>query len=111
MFYRIQDSSRNVADLLNPALQVSRSYCTDRERAGVSVCWSLDDLAGYLAQTGLPFDESWTLVTLDGERSADTDEDADLGALLVHPAEIISTEPITARLWDMIEGIWDEMEA
>lgn len=110
-YYRIQDSSRQVTDLLDPAQQISRSYCTDTERHGVSVCRSLTDLAEYLAQTGLPFDETWTLVELDGYRSEDEDEDAELGALLVHPTEIIATEPITTRLWDMIDAIWEEMAA
>lgn len=106
-FYRIQSADRDVQDLLDPEMQTSISYTDDSERQGVSVCGSLEELAGYLAQVGIPFDDTFVVVELDGTWSDDEDEDAELGALLVHPAQIISVTPITEKLLDMIDAAYD----
>lgn len=87
-FYRIQNYP--AADLL-VGEQTSLSYSTDTERSGKSVCTSVDDLAAYVARTGM--DLGWNgalLVELDGTYSDEDDEDAHLGAYLVHPTRIIS---------------------
>lgn len=92
-FYRIQ--SYAAADLLDGP-QTSLSYSTDTERSGKSVCCSIEELAAYVAQTGL--DLGWekrpVLVELDGYWSDEDDEDAHLGAYLVHPTAIISETPL-----------------
>ncbi len=106
--YRIQSADRDVAELLNPQMQYSISYSDDSERHGVSVCDSIEDLAGYIAQTGIPFDTDYVVVEVAGESSDEVDEDAHLGARLVLPTEIISVEPITDRLLDMIDAAYDQ---
>lgn len=107
-FFRVQHPDRNTADLIDPEQQVSVSYCTDTVRQGVSVCRSVEELAAYLVQTGIPFDHTWVVVEVTGTRSADEDEDAELGALLVHPTEIISVAPITDQVWDLIDTYLEE---
>lgn len=93
-YFRIQDTDR--PNILDPENQTSYSWNDlgddDRARAGVSVCDSREDLAEYLAQTGIPFDGSWELIECDGYNSEDDDEDAHLGARLIHPTKIISRE-------------------
>ena len=108
-WYRIQSAERNVADLLDPAQQVSLSYCTDTERAGVSVCDTREDLAAYIATSGIPFDGTWVLVEVDGYYSDDEDEDADaIGSpSLVHPTSIVSVEPIADGFEDEIFAAFD----
>lgn len=106
-YYRIQSADRDVQDLLDPELQISISYVDDTERAGVSVCDSLEDLAQYLAASGLPFDTDYVVVEVEGTCSADEDEDAHLGARLVHPTAIVAVEPITARLLDLIDDSYE----
>lgn len=108
-YYRIQDADRDVALLLDPAHQTSTSYCTDTTRAGVSVMPTLEDLAGYLCQAGIPFDATSVVVAVRGYRADDEDEDAHLGALLIHPTEIVSVEPMTDRLADLIDIAYAEL--
>lgn len=103
-YYRIQDADRDVADLLDPEQQYSISYVDDTERHGISVCDSLEDLADYLAHSGVPFDTTSVVVAVSGPLSEDEDEDADQGALLVIPERIVSVEPMTDRLADLIDA-------
>lgn len=110
VYYRIQHADRDVALLLDPAHQTSTSYTTGTERAGVSVCPSLEELAEYLAQAGVPFDATCVVVAVRGDLSRDDDEDADLGALLVHPTKIVSVEPMTDRLADLISEACDRLD-
>ena len=108
-YYRIQSAGRDPQALLDPAQQTSVSYCDDTERHGVSVCDSIDELAAYLAQSGLPFDTDYVMVEVEGSWSEDTDEDAHLGARLVIPTAILSVEPITARLVAAIDVAYDTL--
>ena len=93
-FYRIQTTDR--PNILDPEYQTSSSWNDlgddDRIRHGVSVCDSREELAEYLAQTGIPFDGSWELLEVEGYDSEDEDEDAHLGARLIIPTEIVSRE-------------------
>lgn len=107
-FYRVQTAERDVADLLTLEGQTSTSYNNDEDvRIGVSVCDSLEDLAAYLAQTGIPFDETWVVVELDGYFADDEDEDAHLGARLVLPHTILSVTPTTEQLLGLIDVACD----
>lgn len=110
-YYRIQDAGRDVAALLDPAQQTSLSYSTDTERHGVSVCDSIEALATYLAQSGVEFTAQSVVVEVTGPLSDDTDEDANLGALLVLPTAILSVEPMTARLADLIDAAYGTLYA
>lgn len=110
-YYRIQNYP--ATDLLDgPQLSFSWNAQGDDERAreGKSVCYTREDLANYLAQTGIPFDATWTLVELDGYLSDDDDEDAHLGAMLIHPTKIIATEPISESFLDEINTAIDALE-
>ena len=94
-YYRIQAYEAE-ALLDGPQLSYSWNDMGDdeRARAGKSVCGSREELAEYLAQVGIPFEDHWILVELEGTPSEDEDEDAHLGATLIHPTKIISTETI-----------------
>ena len=111
MYYRIQQANHPIEWLLDPTHQFSTSYCTDDVRNGVSVCRSIEALAEYFAQVGIPFDETCYLVEVDGERSEDRDEDAELGALLVYPTEIISATPLPESFFEMVFAIYDNNAA
>ena len=103
--FRIQSASRDVSELLDPAQQVSVSYTTDTERAGVSGCESLESLAAYLVRAGVPFDVHSAVVTMRGPLSQD------LGEILIYPTEIVSVEPMTDRLADLIDAAADALYA
>ena len=109
--FRIQSASRDVSELLDPAQQVSVSYTTDTERAGVSGRESLESLAAHLVRAGVPFDVHSAVVTMRGPLSQDTPEDADLGEILIYPTEIVSVEPMTDRLADLIDAAADALYA
>ena len=103
-YYRIQTTDYDPAELLEDG-QVSTSWSNDSTRSGKSVCTSREALATYLAQSGIPFGSgSWVLVELEGYGSDDEDEDAHLGALLIHPTKIVSVEPIEDSFFDEIDA-------
>lgn len=106
-YYRIQSAGRDVADLLDPEMQYSISYADDSERHGVSVCDSVEQLAVYIAQAGIPFEADWALVEVEADTSNEADEDAGLGARLVLPTGIVSVEPVAERLLGMIDAAYD----
>lgn len=111
LYYRIQDAHLDVTNLLDAEQQTSLSYTHDTGRSGVSVCDSLEALAGYLVQAGVPFTVESVVVAVRGNLSVEDDEDAHLGALLVHPTEIVSVEPMTDRLADLIDTAYDTIYA
>ena len=80
-------------------------------RVGVSVCDSIEELASYLAQVGIPFTDDCLLVELEGTWADDEDEDAHLGARLIIPTRIVSTELAGERLIDMIMAAYDQIAA
>lgn len=101
-YYRIQPAHYDTAALLDPEMQWSYSYCNDDVRHGVSVCDSIEELAAYLAQTGIEWDPSWVIVEVAGTWSDETDQDAHLGARLVIPTEVLSVRPIDDAFLDMV---------
>ena len=94
-YYRIQ---REAPETLLDGPQVSHSWNDlgddARARAGKSVTDSREELAEYIAQTGITFEDSWYLIELDGTPSDDVDEDAHLGARLIHPTRILAVETL-----------------
>ena len=58
-------------------------------RQGVSVCRSLNDLRAYFSSRSWTRDRKTVVVALCGELSQDEDWDADEGAVLIHPTEIV----------------------
>ena len=113
-YYRIQTADRDVADLLDPEQQWSYSWCDEERepRHGVSVCDSIEALATYLAQCGIPYgDGEWVVVEVEGTFSRDEDEDAHLGALLVHPTAIVSVSPMGEGMFDLIGAAYDRLAA
>lgn len=113
-YFRIQPTTYNAEDLLNGA-QTSASWNDigndDQARNGKSVCLSREDLAEYIAQSGICFESSWNLIELEGTPSADTDEDAHLGALLIHPTKIVAVTPIEDDFELEILAAYDELYA
>jgi len=63
---------------------------TDTVRSGVSVFPTLGGLYRYFAERGGDLEDAM-IVELEGELSDERDLDADQGALLVHPTEIVTT--------------------
>ena len=111
-YYRIQQANHPIEWLLDPEYQFSTSWNAGEDvRVGVSVCDSIEELASYLAQVGIPFTDDCLLVELDGTWSDDDDEDAHLGARLIIPTRIVSTELAGERLIDMIMAAYDEIAA
>lgn len=112
-YFRIQPTDR--PNILDPENQVSYSWNAlgddDRARQGVSVCDSREELAEYLAQVGIPFDEDWELLEVEGHFSDDEDEDAHLGCSLIHPTKIVSRETIGESFIGEIMDAYDELHA
>lgn len=108
-FYRIQDGDIPVEQLLDPEYQISESYCTGTIRTGKSVCRSIEELAAYFAQAGVPLDpRTSVLVELDGDYTGEDDEDAHLGAHLVIPTRIVSVGPIPAEFYAAVDTYIEE---
>ena len=108
MFYRIQSPSYAPEALLLPENQTSLSYSTDTIRNGVSVCRSIEELAAYFCQAGVPMDPHTSiLVELDGDYSEDEGEDAELGEYLVYPTHIISAGPIPDEFFEAVDAFYD----
>lgn len=110
-FFRIQDASIDPALLLDPEHQVSESYCTGTTRQGKSVCRSIEELAQYFAQAGVPLDpRTSVLVELDGTWAPEEDEDAHLGAHLVFPTRIIAVTEIPDEFYAEVNRFLDEQD-
>ncbi|MGL5910299.1 MAG: hypothetical protein ACRCZP_09880, partial [Phycicoccus sp.] len=97
-YFRIQTADRDVADLLQPGRTSCHWNEIDSEeytRSGVSTCETREDLAAYLADSGIPYGAGeWVIVELAGDVSDDTPYDAQFGEILIHPTEIISVAPM-----------------
>jgi hypothetical protein len=73
------------------------------ERHGVSVFPTEKGLYRYLLERDAELD-GCTLVELEGKRSDDVDLDADVGALLVLPSQIVDQRPIDGRLVEEVRS-------
>lgn len=93
--YRIQDKSREVADLTVAENQWSYPMggADEEVRRGVSGCRTLAELAAYVATSGIDAG-SPVLVKIEGPKSSDRPVDASFGEVLILPetAEIIDDD-------------------
>jgi hypothetical protein len=135
-FYRIQDAARDTRALLDPATWVSKTWnetsrpctscnngyisewdecpkcdgtatVTEKPRRGVSACRSVRELARYMEQSAGDL-RGTVIIELDGDVSDDEDFDADAGALLILPEQIISVTPV-ADVPEFAEQLaWDQ---
>ncbi|SFU94929.1 hypothetical protein [Alicyclobacillus macrosporangiidus] len=87
-YYRIQEASRNPQELLDPSNWRSTVWDGFDERRGVSCCRTLRGLERYFQSRGADMNDV-VVVALEGEESEDEDFDADEGAVLVLPTEIV----------------------
>lgn len=93
--YRIQDKSREVADLTVADNQWSYPMggADEEVRRGVSGCRTLAELAAYVATSGIDAG-SPVLVKIEGPKSPDRPVDATMGEVLILPetAEVIADD-------------------
>lgn len=112
-YFRIQPTDR--PDILDPEFQTSSSWNglgdDDLIRNGISVCDDREELAVYLAQVGIPFEDDWELLEVEGTVSADEDEDAHMGCTLIHPTAIISRETIGESFIEEIMDAYENLAA
>lgn len=110
-YFRVQAGDRNIRDLLDPAGQVSRAWHRDdRDKFGVSVCASRQDLARYLATAGagIPFGaKGWVLVELAGDIAADQPLDFQDGELLIHPTAILAAAEIDDDFFGLVGDLYE----
>lgn len=116
-YFRIQMAERDVAELLDPANQISYHWAGGefdddaRARRGVSVCDSLESLASYLAVCGIPFGlGDWVVVELEGYRSDDDPYDAEHGEYLIHPTAIVSVTEFGEEFLAMVGAAYDAQQ-
>lgn len=114
-YFRVQPGDRDILD----GPQTSRAWhrSDDEEqptdRAGVSACRSLDELAEYLAGpgAGIPYGlPGWVLVEFTGELSDDQPLDMKDGEVLAHPETIVSEQLIPGKFFDMIGAAYDALQ-
>lgn len=108
-FFRINHPDFTTEDMMVRENQISVSWGTYEDvRNGLSACDSREELAAYLAQTGIEFREDWQLVEFEGDINWEEDDlDADKGVSLVFPTKIISTEVIGDGFMDEIFAAFD----
>ena len=107
--YRMQDESRDLADLLDPEQQYSFPMNGDDEavRHGVSGMDELPELAAYISVMAIESTNP-VLVRIDGPESEDTPCDAWMGERLTLPetAEIVDEET-TERFFQLVSDLID----
>lgn len=115
-YYRVQSATRTATDLLDPETswtshhQGGERYITDPAtgeeiadtRCGVSACRSVEDLAQYLAQSGIEWDAEMVLVEMEADLADDDDHDAELGAVLVWPTAVLSATPLDDAFYALV---------
>lgn len=107
--YRIQQGHHPLGLLLDPATQLSTSYCNDESvRSGVSACRTIEDLADYLAHGTIALDDSCLIVAT---RSHWADEDDALGAILVIPTAIVSADLVDDNFHTLVNAACDRIYA
>lgn len=110
--YRLQDASRDPADLLDPEQQYSfpMSNADEEVRHGVSGCESLAALAAYIATHAIEMDVP-ALVMIEGPESEDAPVDAADGEVLLLPtlAEVIADdEAFFDLVSDLVDMYWEQ---
>lgn len=110
--YRIQQPEHPTAWLLDPERQHSTNWADDEDvRDGVSACSTVEDLATYFAQVGIALSDDCLLVAMECDWADGEDMDAALGAILVIPSAIVSTEIAGDRFLDMVGDAYDRLAA
>lgn len=110
-WFRIQEAHRNPADLLDPEQQQSHAWGCDDVRDGISVCETRDDLARYLAGTGIPIGAGeWVVVELAGDRLPVQGLDAALGEVLIRPTAIVAVTPADDDFYALVGTYWEEQQ-
>lgn len=110
--YRMQDGSRDLAELLDPDQQYSYPMDGSDEsvRRGVSGVETLAGLAAYLATHAIQADTP-VLVRIEGPESGDTPCDADAGEVLILPekAEVIQDDDcFFETVGALVDAYWEE---
>lgn len=110
-FFRIQQQDDAAERILDPAQQISHNWADEEDvRRGVSACESIEELAGYLAQVGIPFGTGdWNLIEYTGDYAAEDDHDAELGAVLTIPTAIVEVRDLAdvAEFWTAVDAAFD----
>lgn len=110
--YRIQQPEHQIEWLLDPERQFSTNWGDESDiRPGVSACASIEDLAAYFAQAGIPLSDGCQLVAMECDWAEGDDADAALGAILVMPTGIISAEPIGDAFYELVGAAYDQLTA
>jgi hypothetical protein len=114
-WFRVQTADRDPDDLIDPrhgqvSYHWSNSDSEECDRPGVSVCPSVNDLAAYLAQCGIPYGSGdWVIIELDGDLVEEvTPYDAEYGECLVWPTEIVEVWAMDDEFLDLIGAYYDE---
>jgi hypothetical protein len=110
-YFRIQAADRDVTELLDPE---HVSYSWDNEEVfdlGTSTCATLEDLAAYIAQTGIPFGlGEWVVVEVAGE-NVRRGRDGHMGEWLVQVTEIVSIRPLDDAFYALIDAAYEALNA
>ncbi|VEI04091.1 Uncharacterised protein [Acidipropionibacterium jensenii] len=119
-YYRIHAGDRDHAGICDKSQWDSREigggrWVEDPEtgelvedvRYGVSACESIEDLAAYVAQTGVGGDNP-VIVEFEAELADDDDHDADLGAVLTWPTRIVGVYDEGDATYDAFDQLLDE---
>ena len=111
--HRIQQPEHPLDLLLDPATQYSTDW-SDRDdtiRHGISACSTIEGLAAYFAQSGVPLSDDCLLVAMACDWSDDEPQDAHLGEILVIPSAIISATPIDDSFYELLNDAYDRIYA
>jgi hypothetical protein len=76
---------------------------TVTRRRGIAVFPTREGLYRYMAERNADVEDS-VVVELEGELGEERDFDADSGALLLHPREVVGTRPVDLELVEAIRG-------
>lgn len=112
-WFRVQSGDEQISRIWAGGERFDDDAHTSRDRHGISVCASREDLAAYLAGpgAGIPYGSAgWVIVELTGYHSDDAPLDREDGEQLIHPTEIISVTEIDDNFFDMIGAAYDALE-
>ena len=110
-YFRVQDGALDITELLDPERVSSAWHRTDRDRPGVSVCESREELARYLATagSGIPYGSGgWVIVELEGEVIPGADPlDAEWGEVLIRPTRVVDVAEIDDEFFEMVGHFYE----